>query len=283
MASYPKPSVSRKYQTLVIATLDYLIDHYTGEFVYDGWDPVKQHYENQKVQAEKYGKKGQLGKLKKQLDEFVERLQINADLDFHDYIKKRTGFELNIFKDLEDFRDEVLLRGEIRDEIESRKLSRLLMYYERTGVDTEKQTGLYKILTDFHEKAATQQKQSGTSRVVRTEEKDGIITETIEVSFGPRPKHHERREVLSPDGERRLYISEWMNNEGTQANTSIGISFKTASGGIYVVDGIHPDINAFWKNNNTVVIETSKDYSILSQHRLIQSFDDVVNVEYVER
>ncbi|RXF72285.1 hypothetical protein [Arcticibacter tournemirensis] len=281
MASHPKPSGSGKYQTLVIATLDYLIDHYTGEFVYDGWDPVKQHYERQKVQAEKYGKKGQLAKLKKQLDEFIERLQINADSDFHDYIKKRTGFELNIFKDLEDFRDEVLLRGEIRDEIESRKLSRLLMYYERTGVDTEKQTALYKILTDFLEKAAAQQKQNSTTRIVRTEEKDGVIIETIEVSFVPRPKHNKRREVPSPDGERRLFISEWVDNKGTQANTSIDISFKTCSGGIYAVDGIHPEINALWKNNNTVVIETSKDYSILFQHRLIQSFEDVVNEEYM--
>ncbi len=279
-----KSPQSEKYKILVVSTLDYLISHYTGEFVYDGFDPVKQYHEEQKVQAEKYRKQGQLKRLQQQLEKFINRLQWNFDLGFPDYIKERTGYELNIFRDLENFGDEVLLRGEIQDEIESRKLSNLLALHKRVNMDEEKHLQLTNILSDFYKRAANQQKRDrGISRVIKTEEKDGIIMETIEISFGPKPKHSQMQEILSPDEKRRLIVSEWMDRDETQATTSVSISFKTAGGGIYAVEGIHPDIKAFWKNNNTVVIETSKDYSVLAQHRLIQSFEDIVNVEYKER
>lgn len=73
-----------------------------------------------------------------------------------------------------------------------------------------------------------------------------------------------------------------MHSDGQQANTSVGITFKTSGRGIYVVEGTQPWLNAFWKDNNTVVIETSKAYKTLTQHYLMQSFDDVVRVEYVQ-
>jgi len=47
---------------------------------------------------------------------------------------------------------------------------------------------------------------------------------------------------------------------------------------------VHPrtEISAYWKDNHTV-IETGKGCTVMVQYRIIQSFNDVVNVEYIER
>jgi hypothetical protein len=275
---------SEKYTSLVVGTLDYLIKYYTGEFVCDGFDCVKEHYQQQQIQASKYGKQGNVKKLEQLLDKYTDRLLQNADLGFTEYIKKRTGYDLDLFKDLISFGEEVLSRGEIRDEAESRKVMALLKINEKMNYDVGKEKQLTSLLDAFSRLMSLRQQQNPLiSKVSRIEERDGETVEIVEISYGPRPKHSKNSEVVSPDAKRRIYISEWMHNNGEQANTSVNISFKTSSGGIYAVEGIWPELNAFWKDNNTVVIETDKDYTILSQYHLMQSFDDVVKVEYVER
>lgn len=284
MTSNSRPLASDKYKALVVATLDYLIEHYTGEFVCDGFDPIKDYYQRQQIQAGKYGKQGNVKRLQQQLDKFTDRLLQNTDLAFTEYIKERTGYELDIFKDLLALGEEVLSSGEIRDEAESRKVMALIELNKKTEIEGEKAEQLISILNNFSRLMSLRDQQNPQiSKVSRTEEIDGEMVEFVEISYGPRPKHNKNREVVSPDKKRRIYISEWMHPNGDQANTSVNISFKTSSGGIYVVEGICPELNAFWKDNNTVVIETNKAYKILLQYYLMQSFDDEVRVEYVER
>jgi hypothetical protein len=51
-----------------------------------------------------------------------------------------------------------------------------------------------------------------------------------------------------------------------------------------MVEGADLDINVYWKDNNTVIIETRVAYVGLSKHaEQYQSFDDIVKVEYVVR
>lgn len=53
----------KRKMTVVSATLDYLIVHYVGEMISDNFDPSKDYYEQQKVQAEKYFKLRRLDRL----------------------------------------------------------------------------------------------------------------------------------------------------------------------------------------------------------------------------
>jgi len=284
MIAQLKTSESEKYKILVLATLDYLIDRHTGEFVCDGFDPVTQYFEEQKVQAEKYRHRGQPKKLMQQLERLVEGLRHRMDFEFEIYIIERTGYDLDLFADLKSFGEKIVLDGKIYNETQSRKVIELIRLYNQQNSDDKKKERLEKILSGYYGKPADRRAlNQGKTKVVKTEEKEGIITETIQVSFGSGPGHSEQREVLSPDGMRRLFISEYTGKDESYAVTSVNISFKTSSGGIYAVKGIHPDINAFWRNNNTVVIETSKSYTGLMQHRLVQSFQDVIQIEYVEQ
>ena len=94
------------------------------------------------------------------------------------------------------------------------------------------------------------------------------------------PRHWEVEEVLSPDGKRRLHITQW--SDGRHPSTSVDILFPKASGTIYGVAGICPDVKAYWKDNSSVVIETNKTYLANTQHKQVRSFDDIITIEYIE-
>lgn len=274
-------SGSEKYKILVLATLDYLIDHYTGELVLDGNDFIRQSYELHKKQAEKYGKQGNLGKLQKQLDQFTRMLQRSIDLEFTQYIKEQTGYELDIYAAVRRLGDDILSRGLIQNDAESENVMTLLQLYSKTDEDPYREELLQGYFNDYVERRPAENPEDTQTRTVSSVTKDGLIVETIEIVSGPKPKHHEHRMISSPDLEKSLMIYEW--SDGRQASTGVSISFNTASGGIYQVEGIHPEVDAFWADNNTVVIQTAKDYVAQVQHRTVQSFDDVVTIKYMEK
>ena len=274
-------SGSEKYKILVLATLDYLINHYTGELVLDGNDFIRDSYEQHKIQAEKYGKQGNLGKLRKQLDQFTRMLQVKVDLEFTQYIKEQTGYELDIYAAVRRLGEDILSRGLIQNDVESENVMTLLQLYSKTNEDTCKEELLQNLFNDYVERRAAEKPDRSQPRTISSVTKEGLIVETIEIFSGPKPKHHEHRMISSPDFEKSLMIHEW--SDGRQALTSVSISFETASGGIYQVEGIHPEVDAFWADSNTVVIHTAKDYVVQVQHRTVQSFDDVVTIKYMEK
>lgn len=97
---------------------------------------------------------------------------------------------------------------------------------------------------------------------------------------GPKPKHFKQQEAASPDGKWKLRVVEC--GDSKNASTTVSIQFPTASGAVYALVGICPEVNAWWKDNATLIIETRKEYKVLLQHRQVRSFDDVVRIEYLE-
>jgi len=70
------------------------------------------------------------------------------------------------------------------------------------------------------------------------------------------------------------------NGVGKNALTEVSISLRGGSGCIYCVNGENLPIKAFWKDKNTIVIETKDDYPVLIRHDQVSSFKDVVKIEY---
>jgi hypothetical protein len=70
--------------------------------------------------------------------------------------------------------------------------------------------------------------------------------------------------------------------DSRNAHTDVSIVLQGGSGSIYCVQGANLPIKAFWKNNNTIVIETSKEYTPMIQYHIVRSFEDVVKIEYVK-
>lgn len=67
-------------------------------------------------------------------------------------------------------------------------------------------------------------------------------------------------EAVSPDGKRKLTVNKWSNRE--RVSTYLVIQFERTSGPIFGTTGINPDIKAYWKDNNSIIIETKKNYII---------------------
>lgn len=89
-------------------------------------------------------------------------------------------------------------------------------------------------------------------------------------------------EIYSPDKKRKILITESGAGAGDVV-TQVTIQFPQAGASIYGVNGGDLGIRASWKDNNTVIIETKKEYrSLTREFRQVQSQDDVVTIQIIE-
>lgn len=89
-------------------------------------------------------------------------------------------------------------------------------------------------------------------------------------------------ELFSPDNKRKITVRE-TSQPSAPVMTIVDLKFERSGASLYMVEGANLDINVYWKDNNTVVIETKNEYVALSKHgEQYQCLDDVVKVEYVK-
>ena len=85
----------------------------------------------------------------------------------------------------------------------------------------------------------------------------------------------------SPDKRRSVEVYE-SGLDSVDCATQIMVNFKNSGSGIYSVNGINKGIKAYWKDNSTIVIETFKKYEATQKMPKVQSFSDIVKIEYIE-
>jgi hypothetical protein len=163
----------------------------------------------------------------------------------------------------------------------------MLHYYQQTSANREIVDNLKALLVDYSKRTTepttsptSRKKKTGYSEVISKIEKDGIEKVTVRFSTGPKPKHLQEQEAISPDGKRRLRVTQW--SDGKHASTFVVIEFPAANGAIYSTSGIRTDVKASWKDNSTIIIETQKDYPANTQHKEVRSLGDVIAIEYIE-
>ncbi|MEP6467099.1 MAG: hypothetical protein ABJB05_12390 [Parafilimonas sp.] len=280
MTSPQKQQELKQYRDIVLATIEYLIERLGGSFVCDELDPVSDYYQQQKILIEKYYKQRRLDRLQQKFLSLTKGLQSRADLNFAGYIKKMTDYDIDIFKDLHKRVNNILEQKEIKNEEELRDISSMLEFYKQTFKEIATIEKLKNLVIEYSKSNQFLQKQkAGYSEVLSREKKDGKEIVTVRFSTGPKPKHLKEQEAISPDGKRRLHVTQW--SDGKNASTYVTIMFPTSSGAVYSINGIC-DISAFWKDNTTIVIETTKDCLAHTQHKSVRSFDDIIAIEYLE-
>lgn len=287
MTSEEKQIELQRHRDIILATIDYLLSTQAGIIVFDKEDIVADYYEQQKLQIEKYYKQRKLDSLKQRLVSLTKGLQNKGDLNFANYIKEKTGYDIYIFEDLRKRIDVIIAQKEVRNEKELNDIGTMLHFYQQAQADGEVADKLKALLIDYSKRtdeplttATSRKREAGYSEVISKVEKSGGEEVTVRISTGPEPKHLEEQEAISPDGKRRLRVTQW--SDGKNASTYVVIEFPTASGAVYGTNGIRPDVKASWKENSTVVIETKKDYPANTQYREVRSFDDVITIEYIE-
>jgi hypothetical protein len=248
-----KKSALELHRQILLATIDYLNEQEDGRIIYDQFDPVAEYYQQQKLQFEKYFKQGRLDRLQQRLRSLTEGRLRRIDVNFASYIKEKTGYDIDLFENLYKRIDTILSQQEIRDQNELSDVSTMLQLYQKTPVDKDKVNLLNNLLTTYAEQNSSKK--------------------AITKSKGDRQRQDE---VVSPDGKRKLEV----RNE--QALAYVVIFFEIASGSVFAVTGIKPVIKAYWKDNNSIVIETSKDYTVHTKYEQVKSLKEVVKIEYVE-
>jgi hypothetical protein len=110
---------------------------------------------------------------------------------------------------------------------------------------------------------------------------DGTRVTRITFSTGPRPDHLEEQESASPDGRLRLMVTQY--RKGAHASTSVTLITPTASGPVYSVSEIRPDIKATWIDNQTIGVEMQKIDPINVCYHEIRSLGDTIRIEYLQK
>ena len=89
-------------------------------------------------------------------------------------------------------------------------------------------------------------------------------------------------ESKSPNRKRKLYFGE-RGSDTTGWTTQVLLNFGDCGGGIYSASGHGLNIKAYWKGNDTIVIETKSEYSANQKNDSMQCFSEKVNIVYIER
>ncbi|MFT3934894.1 MAG: hypothetical protein QM726_14815 [Chitinophagaceae bacterium] len=263
------------YKKLTLATLEYLMDHHTGQFVCDGWDPMKHYYEDQQLKTNKYFTQRRLDRLQQQSDRLL-KMGMRSNTDITTFIQQKTGIEIDAFEDIEEQIKNISQNGRIENQQAYHALSHNLYLLKQANKPIADEAKVSSMIKDYNNRRS---KKEHVEKVI-TDLPDGRQMVSISFSTGPKPKHLERKESTSPDGKRKVMVTEW--SDGKNPNTSVTVFFEKASGCIYGTAGIQPDIKAYWKDNNNIVVETKKAYTSFVKHKEIRSYQDIVNVEYIE-
>lgn len=267
-----------QYKVLNLAAIDYILMNPDGRLIIDDQDFVAQHYERQKVLIEKYYVGRKLERLKEKFKGLMQQANRGQPTVFESYLKKVTGFDMDLFKDTRERALEIADRGKIANKKEADNVSEAISYYRDLG-DTGMTVSLTGLLHNYLDS-----KPSRTGWEERKEEitEEGKHIVTITTSTGPKPKFYDRKEIASPDKTRELVVTQHQGNTESDTYTSVHLMFSNISCGVYTIEGLHPELQTYWKDNHTVMIETKQYFKVKNIIRKLQIADTVIFIEFIE-
>ncbi len=269
MRSKEKETLLKRERDIVLAAIDYEDEDFRMHIKFDGAErPDSGHSRYLKQEVETCYKEGNLKKLQKIFSYIKASARMSGETWFGPYIKEKTGFDINIFENLQQQVNKILQQQIIRTENEYHDAIAMTSLWRRAPGDKMHMDELSKLCDSYSKKIANR-KPSGRNNVVATT----IWFQNVSV-------------FDSPDNRRRLILAE---NDADINNplTQISIRFdhtdrKIALGTIYIACGINLHIKPHWKDNNTVLIETKKEYPVALKYRQVESYHDLVTIEYIE-
>lgn len=253
----------KRWRDMVLAAIDYNEKDKEG-WVIDGKDINAEMNESEKKKAETNFYLGNKAKLQKMFSKATERELYSGDISFNNYIKQKTGYDIDIFADARKRADEILKQNKITNDQEMRDAIAMQNVYSKNANDQQKSVALDKLIQEYRSKKFEELKRQTAAQ------KHSFYSKDIAI-------------VKSPDGKFSLRLNEFGADEAN-ASTSIYLNIEGRGGvGIYGVKGTNLTIKVEWKDNHTVVIETQKDYQSNMQLHQVQNKDDLIKIEYVEK
>lgn len=246
----------QRHKAIIFATIDYIVEITSNVMKVDGEDLSTSYYERLKIKKEKDFQRGRLQKLKKRLNAVIDIPRHRGDLNFGALIKRKTGFEIDIFENLQDRINSIIEQKKIKNTEEYHDVVVMLNLLKQKNSNDNVDT-LKNLCREFNEK--------------------NKLKAPKESSYVPK----EISSFKSPNEKFRLTISENENN-GEYGMTIIDLSNKFGGTSIYDVQGLNLTIKAYWKNDNTVIIESKNEYKVFCKHKQVQFFDEIIDIKLIE-
>ena len=223
----------------------------------DGQVPLESHYQKLKQNTEKHFKQKKLAKLQQILLKALEDPLARVDLSFDNYIKEKTGYEINIFQNFEERIDNIIKQSKIKNEKEFQDADLMINKLRQESDDKNKINVLHNLCSDFNKR--------------RTK------TKILKDDHIPKELSH----IQSPNKKFRLIV--WENEKnGEYGTTTVFVSGKNFGASLYDVERVNLNIKAYWKDDNTIIIQSKKEYMALSKHNQIQFANDVIDINLIE-
>ena len=178
-----------KYKTISLATIEYLAEN--PELTFSGdEDTMEDLYQHFKIQTEKYFQQRRLDRLQHRLSHFFDILIGRVDLNFTDYIREKTGYEIELLEGLRNRVKIILERNEIKTQKEAYDITLLSGYYNKISTNKVDIENLNALLVEYHDRMAPVylKKQRGYTKIIEVEQKDGMEITSITIHTGPKPK-----------------------------------------------------------------------------------------------
>lgn len=273
MSSTTNQSELDRLYAIISATLTHSFGPELGRFVLDGYDSSLRALEKEKKQLEFNYKRKRPEILQHQLIQLTRKLMFRVDVNYNEYIKAETGYEIDIFSDLKKRVAAIIVQKEIRNQTEAMDISTMFSYNRQTQANDQASEQFWAMLSEYSVK------EGGGSSFDDTLETEELVEEIQHFPHEYQPDFWETNEIPSPDGKSRFSITH--QGMGEHSSTDISISIGNSGGTIYSTQSVHKEIKAFWKDSHTLVITIGRDYVAKIQHGQVSSFDYVVEIEYI--
>lgn len=141
----------KKYRALVLAAIDYQISLYQNSPLQD-FDPVL-GLESLKKQAEEDAIKGRITILKRWYRDLTECIREGRELKFNSFVKERTGYTIDIFKEHFYKVEKLIATGKITTDNQFYDVNSMVDYLcQVEPVNTDKIAVLNKLLSAYEKK-----------------------------------------------------------------------------------------------------------------------------------
>jgi hypothetical protein len=141
----------KKYMALVMATIDYTLD--AMEQTPALMNQLSSHFESMKAQAEEHFKRGRLTVLKQWFRDLTEGQIETRDFKFNQYLRDKTGYDVDIFESYFQRINKIIQRGKIVSVNEFYDCNMMVNELSQTQpLDEEKIATLNRLLFEFEEK-----------------------------------------------------------------------------------------------------------------------------------
>lgn len=276
--AYPKEE-REKNKSLLLATLNYLLEYHSADMVFDDYSPSKQWYTDELRKAKLDIQKYRSQQIKRRLDMHISLLRHRYDQGFNNYIKENTGYNIDIFEEFKAAVMPTISRGSIRDNNDVYPIEHYLKAYGTHPEEQEHVVLLQTLLKEWEAKlsrlAIYSQTISGTTYFVAGGKKS---RELNEAEYQAYMKQWLISEEVAPNGVYKLNIQ--ISGKREHALTYVSITLGGGTGVVYGAKGERLPVKAYWKDDHHVIIETKKEYESVFNYSKLSSYGELVKIEY---